>query len=293
MALTYPHTAATCGRLLPNIAQMESPLFPSPPPPPPPGIHSVGIETKYYDSVQDALEFLLENILNMVGFFVGLAIGIMCLVGFRNTGSPTLFRLTIAFFAISAGFCIIWIGYLVEDLVTHSGSIERWVQTFGIAVQTIGYFFIAFSHSIKAFIPKSSYFRSVGVMPLFLISSVQIEHIFRSVSFILLAYGAIETMLSYMETKNRGAISVTAGLALLAFGEFLGWYSFVFPESILYPASVAIKIAGLVALFIPVSKVPLTRIKIDDGLDEGESVLREVKGDSGSDVDGDADKPAK
>ncbi|QLH03412.1 hypothetical protein C5F47_07555 [Nitrosopumilus cobalaminigenes] len=210
------------------------------------------------------MEFLLENILNLVGFLVGLAIGIMSYIGFRNTGSPTLFRLTIAFSSISLGFFIIWTGYMVEDFVTKSGSIERWIQTLGIAVQTVGYFFIAFSHSIKSFFPKSSYFRSIGIFPLFLVSSVQLEHIFRSVSFILLAYGAIETMLSYFENRNKGAISVAIGLALLALGEFLGWYSFVFPESILYSASMIIKIGGLIALFIPVSKVPLTKIKFDD-----------------------------
>jgi len=212
------------------------------------------------------LEFLLENILNLVGFLVGLAIGIMSYIGFKNTGSPTLFRLTIAFFSISAGFFVIWSGYMVEDLVTKSGHIERWIQTLGIIIQTVGYFFIAFSHSIKSFFPKSSYFRSVGIFPLFLVSSVQLEHIFRSVSFILLAYGAIETMLSYFENKNKGAISVSVGLGLLAFGEFLGWYSFVFPDSILYPASMIIKIGGLIALFVPVSKVPLTKIKFDEDL---------------------------
>ena len=213
------------------------------------------------------MEFLLENILNLIGFLVGLAIGIMSMIGFRNTGSPTLFRLTIAFFSISIGFFVIWAGYMAEDFVIKSGNIERWVQTLGIAIQTVGYFFIAFSHSIKSFFPKSSYFRSVGILPLFLVSSVQIEHIFRSVSFILLAYGAIETMLSYFENRNKGAISVAVGLALLALGEFLGWYSFVFPESILYSVSMTIKIGGLVALFIPVSKVPLTRIKFDEGLE--------------------------
>ncbi len=210
------------------------------------------------------MEFLLENILNLVGFLVGLAIGVMSIIGFRNTGSPTLFRLSIAFLSISLGFFVIWMGYTIEDFVIKSGNIERWVQTLGIAIQTIGYFFIAFSHSIKSFFPKSSYFRSVGILPLFLVSSVQLEHIFRSVSFILLTYGAIETMLSYFENKNKGAISVAVGLGLLALGEFLGWYSFVFPESILYTASMTIKIGGLVALFIPVSKVPLTRIKFDD-----------------------------
>lgn len=213
------------------------------------------------------MEFLLEEILNLVGFLVGFTIGIMALVGFRNTGSPTLFRLTIAFLSISLGFFVIWAGYMIEDFVIKSGTVERWVQTLGIVIQTIGYFFIAFSHSIKSFFPKSSYFRSVGILPLFLVSSVQLEHIFRSVSFILLAYGAIETMLSYLDNRNKGAISVSLGLSLLALGEFLGWYSFVFPESILYPISMVIKIGGLVSLFVPVSKIPLTRIKFDADLE--------------------------
>ncbi len=210
------------------------------------------------------MEFLLENILNLIGFLVGLVIGIMSIIGYRNTGSPTLFRLSIAFFSISLGFFVIWAGYIAEDFVLKSGNIERWVQTLGIGIQTVGYFFIAFSHSIKSFFPKSRYFRSIGIFPLFLVSSVQLEHIFRSVSFVLLAYGAVETVLSCFENKNRGAISVAVGLGLLAFGEFLGWYSFLFPESILYPASMTIKIGGLVALFIPVSKIPLTRIKFDE-----------------------------
>ena len=191
----------------------------------------------------------------------------MSLIGFRNTGSPTLFRLTIAFFSISLGFFVIWVGYMAEDLIIKSGSIARWVQTLGIAIQTVGYFFIAFSHSIKSFFPKSRYFRSIGVFPLFLISSVQIEHIFRAVSFILLAYAAIETMLSYFDNRKKGTILVSVGLSLLALGEFLGWYSFLFPESILYYVSMIIKIVGLIALFIPVSKVPLTKIKFDEGLE--------------------------
>ena len=74
-------------------------------------------------------------------------------------------------------------------------------------------------------------------------------------------------MLSYFENRNKGAISVSVGLALLAFGEFLGWYSFVFPDSLMYPASMIIKIGGLLALFIPVSKVPLTKIKFDEEIE--------------------------
>ncbi len=195
---------------------------------------------------------------------MGLTIGSMSYIGFKNTGSPTLFRLSIAFFSICVGFFVIWTGFMVEDFVIKSGHIERWVQTLGIGIQTVGYFFIAFSHGIKSFFPKSRYFRSVGIFPLFLVSVIHIENIFRSISFILLAYGAIETILSYLESKKKGAIFVTLGLSLLAFGEFIGWYSFVFPESILYYLSISIKISGLISLFIPVSKVPLRKIKSDE-----------------------------
>ncbi|MDC4218094.1 MAG: hypothetical protein MT336_03060, partial [Candidatus Nitrosopumilus limneticus] len=176
--------------------------------------------------------------------------------------------LAIAFLLISLGFFVIWSGYVLEDYIIKSGKIDRGIQTVGIVIQTVGYFFIAFSHSIKSLFPKSNYFRSVGILPFFLVSTVQVEHIFRSVSFILLVYGAIETILSYRDNKNKNAISIALGLALLAIGEFLGWYSFVFPESILYSMSITIKIAGLIALFIPVSKVPLKKIKFDDDLDK-------------------------
>ncbi len=209
------------------------------------------------------MEFILENILNLIGFIVGLTIGIMSYIGFKNTGSPTLFRLGIAFLSISIGFFVVWSGYMVEDFVLHKGQIEQWVQTLGIGIQTIGYFFIAFSHSIKSFFPKSRYLRSIGMLPLFLVSTVHIEHILRSVSFILLVYAAIETILSYFEGKKKGTIFVAIGLSFLAFGEFLGWYSFVFPESILYNVSISIKITGLISLFIPISKIPLTKIKFD------------------------------
>jgi len=209
------------------------------------------------------LEFLLENILNLIGFVVGLAIGVIAYIGYKNTGSATLFRLSIAFLSIGVGFFVVWTGYMVEDFVLQKGQIERWIQTLGIGIQTVGYFFIAFSHSIKSFFPKSRYLRSIGIIPLFLISAVHIEHIFRSISFILLVYGAIETILSYFEGKKKGTIFVAMGLSFLALGEFLGWYSFVFPESILYYVSISIKIAGLISLFIPVSKIPLTKIKFD------------------------------
>jgi len=210
------------------------------------------------------LELFLEGILNLIGFVVGLIIGTFSYIGYKNTGSPVLFRLTIAFFAIGIGFGIIWSAYIINELVFDTEKINRGIQALGLGIQTIGYFFIAFSHTIKSFFPKSRYFRSVGILPLFFLSAMNIEHIIRSFSFILLVYGSIATIVSYIEGRQKGALAVGVGLGLLAFGEFIAWYSLVFPESILYSISIVIKISGLLSLFIPVSKIPLRKIKFDD-----------------------------
>ena len=214
------------------------------------------------------MEFFLENILNLIGFIIGITIGIFAYIGYKNTGSPVLFRLSLAFFAIGIGFGIIWLGYMIDSIYFEAGKINRGIQALGLGIQTIGYFFIAFSHTIKSFFPKSRYFRSVGVLPLFFLSTMTIEHIIRSFSFILLVYGAIETFVSFLEGKQKGALVVGIGLSLLAFGEFIAWYSLVFPESVLYSISIIIKISGLISLFVPVSKLPLRRIKLDDNLDD-------------------------
>mgnify|MGYP006110213405 CR=1 FL=1 len=214
------------------------------------------------------MELFLEGILNLIGFIVGMVIGGFSYIGYKNTGSPVLFRLTIAFFAIGIGFGIIWSAYVINELIFEQEKINRGIQALGLGIQTIGYFFIAFSHTIKSFFPKSRYFRSVGILPLFFLSAMNIEHIIRAFSFILLVYGAIETIVSYMEGKQKGALAVGIGLALLAFGEFIAWYSLIFPESILYSMSIIIKISGLLSLFIPISKLPLKKIKFDDDLGE-------------------------
>ena len=192
----------------------------------------------------------------------------MCIRDSKNTGSPVLFRLTLAFFAIGFGFGIIWLGYMIDSVYLEEGKINRGIQALGLGIQTIGYFFIAFSHTIKSFFPKSRYFRSVGIIPLFFLSTMTIEHVIRSFSFILLVYGAIETFVSFLEGKQKGALAVGIGLSLLALGEFIAWYSFVFPESILYSISIIMKVGGLISLFIPVSKLPMRKMKFDDGFDD-------------------------
>ena len=210
------------------------------------------------------MEFLLEIILNLVGFSIGITISIISYIGYKNTGSPTLFRLLTAFFAIGVGFGVLALGFILDDLFLKTGDPNQGIVTIGVACQTIGYWFIAFSHTIKNFFPKSRYLRSIGIMPLFLVSFISLEHILRAVSFILLVYGAIETILSYIQGKKKSTLFVAIGLACLGFGEFVGWYSFVFPETILYVFSIIIKIGGLLSLGIPIFNMPLHKVTFDE-----------------------------
>ena len=212
------------------------------------------------------MEFFLEISLNLVGLLVGIIIGIISYIGFKNTGSPTLFRLSIAFCAIGIGFGILATGFIIDDFIFETGNINTGISMLGIASQVIGYWFIAFSHTIKTFFPKSRYLRSIGALPLFLVSFGYVETILRAVSFILLVYGAIETLISYVQGRKKTTLFVAIGLGLLGFGEFAGWYSFVFPETILYAASIIVKIGGLISIGIPISKIPLRKISFDENL---------------------------
>ena len=97
------------------------------------------------------MEFLLENILNLVGFIIGIVIGIFAYIGYKNTGSPVLFRLTIAFIAIGIGFGIIWLGYIIDDVFLEEGKIHRGLQALVLGTQTIGYLFTqVFQKSTKS-----------------------------------------------------------------------------------------------------------------------------------------------
>ena len=156
------------------------------------------------------------------------------------------------------------LGFILDDLFLKTGDPNQGIITIGVACQTIGYWFIAFSHTLKNFFPKSRYLRSIGIMPLFLVSFISLEHILRAVSFILLVYGAIETILSYIQGKKKSTLFVAIGLACLGFGEFVGWYSFVFPETILYVFSIIIKIGGLLSLGIPIFNMPLHKVTFDE-----------------------------
>ena len=191
--------------------------------------------------------------MNLLGLGISAFIGRFAYAGYSAIASPNLLRLTFAFISIAAGFVLLSVAEFVEPVES-----SRAVATTGLAVQAIGYFFIAFSHSVKSFdFAPPKYFALVPLtMAPFVIPGNSIEHLVRSISFILLVYVSIETMASYMQNRRTSTLMIGSGLGMLALAEIMAWYSFVYPGAFFYVA-IAIKVIGFGLLFVPFSKFGL------------------------------------
>jgi hypothetical protein len=197
------------------------------------------------------VEVLFELPMNILGLGISAIIGRFAYSGYSTVASPNLLRLTFAFVSIAAGFALIAAGLF-------AGGYSQAITTAGLAAQAVGYFFIAFSHSLKSF--DFSPPRYFILLPLaitgFVIPGNSIEHLVRSISFILLVYVSIETMASYMQSRRTSTLMIGSGLGMLAAAELMSWYNFVYPGSF-YVAALSVKVAGFGLMFVPFSKFGL------------------------------------
>ena len=194
-----------------------------------------------------------ELAMNLLGLGISAFIGRFAYAGYSAIASPNLLRLTFAFIAIAVGFVLLSAAEFVGPV-----DASRAIATIGLAAQAIGYFFIALSHGVKSFdFAPAKYFALVPltVAP-FVIPGNSIEHLVRSISFILLVYVSIETMASYMQNRRTSTLMIGSGLGMLALAELMAWYGFVYPGAFFYVA-IAIKVIGFGLLFVPFSKFGL------------------------------------
>jgi hypothetical protein len=190
--------------------------------------------------------------MNLLGLGISAFIGRFAYSGYSTVASPNLLRLTFAFISIAIGFALIAGGLF-------AGGYSQAITTAGLAAQAVGYFFIAFSHSLKSFdFAPPKYL--IILLPLsvtgFVIPGNSIEHLVRSISFILLVYVSIETMASYMQSRKTSTLMIGSGLGLLAGAELMSWYNFIYPDTF-YLAALATKVAGFGLMFVPFSKFGL------------------------------------
>lgn len=197
------------------------------------------------------VEVLFELPMNLLGLGISAFIGRFAYSGYATVASPNLLRLTFAFVSIAIGFALIAGGLF-------AGGFSQAITTAGLAAQAVGYFFIAFSHSLKSF--DFSPPRYFILLPLaitgFVIPGNSIEHLVRSISFILLVYVSIETMASYMQNRRTSTLMIGSGLGMLAAAELMSWYNFVYPGTF-YIAALSVKVAGFGLMFVPFSKFGL------------------------------------
>jgi hypothetical protein len=195
-----------------------------------------------------------EGVLALLGAFIGLSIAYISLIGYRETGSPALLRLTSAFILLFLGFtceALAVFGYVgVLPILALATAFFAIASSF---LETLGFFFLAFSYILNVRATQK-----VSVMPLILPLSlpvIQISAALKSISFYLLIYAAVETAISYMKTRRAETLVLSLGLIFLAVSELIRWISYVeLSWPFWYSTSLVLKLIGFSALLAPIVK---------------------------------------
>lgn len=189
---------------------------------------------------------MFENALQFIGAAVAFSIAMVAYRGTRETSSSSMLRLAAAFVFLGTGFALQGLGGF--GLFGSFAGIQT-ILIAGLFLQTVGYFFLAFSHVLDVVVS-----RRLGplliLFPIFAVSTMSLETVLRSLSFFFILYGVLETGLSYGKTKNPTTLMITAGLGMLAAG---WWVSLAAPDiALLTFLQLLMREVGLITLFVPV-----------------------------------------
>jgi hypothetical protein len=205
---------------------------------------------------------LIGDILQFIGVFVSFSVAYVAFKGLKKTESPSLLRLATAFLFLGFGF-------LVEGLVGLNQILPSLplttttVVVAGLFLETMGYFFLAFSHAVDVMISKHS---SVAllVFPLITLSGVQLSNILSILSFYFVLYGVVETVYSYARTRKPDTLLIALGLSLIGVGTFFQWLSLLYQYvGVLSLLQIILQEMGLLILFTPVLNFAVGGVKVE------------------------------
>ena len=200
----------------------------------------------------------VEDALQLVGAFISYSVARVARRGYLETRSPTLLRLTLAFALLGTGFVISGVsGLVVMDMLPGLAFLLSAFVVAAAGLETVGYFFLAFSHIIDVR-GKSS----VKVTPALFIPIASAAAALRSLSFYFLLYGVVETFISYFKTKRRETMPIALGLSLIFGSEFIRWLSLFEAGGMMTFISLLVKIIGFFALYIPVMQFSAQKERI-------------------------------
>ncbi len=200
---------------------------------------------------------MFENALQFVGAFVAFSIALVAYKGVRETSSSSMLRLAAAFVFLGSGFALQGLeGIGAFASIPGLGISLETILIVGMFLQTVGYFFLAFSHVLDVLVSKKLGPLLV-LFPIFTLSQTSVETVLRSLSFYFILYGVLETALSYSKTRNPNTLMIATGLGLLAAG---WWVSLAAPGMVLLTLlQLLMREIGLIALFVPVLRFSFRR----------------------------------
>jgi hypothetical protein len=114
------------------------------------------------------------------------------------------------------------------------------------ALETVGYFFLAFSHVLNVGFAGRT---RLGPLAVVLLPA---EAALKILSLFFLLYGLVETSMSYAKQHRTTTLLIALGLALLGGGEFVRLLAPIQATEILELSSVVAKVLGFGTLFVPV-----------------------------------------
>ncbi|MEM0118313.1 MAG: hypothetical protein QXV32_07680 [Conexivisphaerales archaeon] len=186
---------------------------------------------------------------------VSLLIAGVSLKGYRAYGSRTLLMLSLSFFLIAFGVSL-------QSLFQVSGS--EVLQFFGAASEASGYLILALSHVYtvrSSVITSSSSSSSSSSLPVLLIlqfPDLSLLYVAaKSISFFLLLYIFIETLIFAVQNRSRAAAIPSIGFLLLTFSAYANL--FLNSLNFLLIAVEIAKLLGFAVLASPLAVFALRR----------------------------------
>jgi hypothetical protein len=205
---------------------------------------------------------LIGDILQFIGVFVSFSIAYVAYRGVRQTESPTLLRLATAFVLLGFGFLIeglVGLGEFVPSLQLTATVIV----VGGLLLETMGYFFLAFSHAVDVMFSKKLG-AALMFFPVLTVSGVQLQNVLSFFAFYFVIYGAVETIYAYARTKKPDTLFIAMGLSLISVGTFIQWLSLLYQYvGVLSLLQIILQEMGLLILFTPVLRFAVGGVRLD------------------------------
>jgi hypothetical protein len=185
----------------------------------------------------------LKIVLEVIALVMAISVLFVSYKGYSETKRPVFARLSLAFISLSVNFILL---FFADVLVIFGFTVfYGYLQIGASFFEMMGFFFLAFSHMVKA-----SQEKKFAGLSLFIFNPAAA---FEALSIFFISYATLETMISYH--MNRSKIVLTTALGLMSFGvqSVLSWIAEFVSNPMFYQIfSLIFQIIGIIAFSLPI-----------------------------------------